>query len=85
MRMTSKMALAVEEEDFLGIRHLTTWDPARRLPLARVQAAGRADLAGRFAFDLLQTVAHAVRRDGGQLAVAASGSFRHHHAGRPAL
>ena len=35
--------LAVEEEDFLGIRHLTTWDPARRLPLARVQAAGRAE------------------------------------------
>lgn len=35
--------LSVEEEDFLGIRHLTTWDSARRLPLVRVQAAGRAE------------------------------------------
>lgn len=41
--LDASSGLSVEEEDFLGIRHLTTWDAARRLPLARVQAAGRAE------------------------------------------
>jgi YD repeat-containing protein len=33
--------LAWAEEDFLGVRTETTWEATRRLPLARVQAAGR--------------------------------------------